>query len=134
MVDGSERGAPLEWTQEAQERLGRVPEGVSRDLTRQRVERLAHRHGLSTVTVELLETKYEQWAEGSARSSADMTWTEEARERVERIPEFVRGPVVEAIEAYAHSQGHAEVTAATMDEARRSWGESGQFHHPGGQT
>jgi hypothetical protein len=132
MVHGSEGGGPLDWTPEARDRLGRVPEGVSRHLTRQRVERLAHMRGLSTVTVDLLDAKYEQWAGGSERASADMAWTEEARGRAQRIPEFVRGVVVEAIEAYARSQGHTEVTAATMAEAQRSWGESGDFHHPRG--
>ena len=121
---------PLAWTPEAQARLQQVPEGVMRDLTRQRVEVLARQRGQPKVTVDLLEAKYHQWSEGSARVVSESVWTDDARERVERIPPFVRGMAVEAIEAYARQQGLAEITPATVDEAKGSWGQAESFHHP----
>ena len=96
-------------TSEAQQRLGHVPAGVMRDTVRQRVERLARQRGLSAVTVDLLEDKYRQWAQGSAQATSEMTWTDEARERMERVPAFVRGMVTKAIEAYARQHGLAEI-------------------------
>ncbi len=120
----------LIWTREAQARLERVPEGASRDLTRQRVEALAHKLGLFEVTVELMEAKYEQWADGSARATSDMQWTADASERIERIPPFVRGMVVQAAEAYAKSLGLSEISASTLDEVKSFWGETGRFHRP----
>ncbi len=120
----------LTWTKDAQARLRRVPEGVMRDLTRQRVEKLAHQRGRSTVTAELMDTKYQQWEEGSAQATSELPWTEQARLRVERIPQFVRGMVMQAIEAHARDKGLAEITADTVDEAKRFWGATGRFHQP----
>ena len=121
---------PLTWTPEARARLDQVPAGPMSSLTRQRVEALARRLGLPTVTLDLVETKYRQWAEGSAQAVDEMTWTEEARRRTERIPPFVRGMVVKAVEAYAASKGLTEITPAILDEAKGSWGDSGRFHGP----
>lgn len=120
----------LMWTEEAKVRLRRVPEGVMREMTRQRVERLARQRGLSRVTGELLEAKYGQWGDGSAQASSELAWTEEAKQRLERVPAFVRGMVVKAIEAYALSRGRVEITPAIVDEAKTFWGETGRFHQP----
>ena len=120
----------LNWTSEAFARLQRVPEGSSRSLTRQRVEAFAHKFGLSEVTVELIDAKYEQWADGSERATSDMPWTPDASERIELIPQFVRGMVVEAAEAYARSLGLSEISASTLDEVKSFWGETGRFHRP----
>ncbi len=118
------------WTKDAQARLQRVPEGIMRDMTRQRVEKLARARGQSTVTVDLLAAKYRQWSVGSAQATSDLPWTEQARLSVERIPQFVRGMVMQAIEAYARDKGLTEITADTVDEAERFWGATGRFHHP----
>jgi hypothetical protein len=120
----------LTWTSDAQARLERVPDGASRDLTRQRVEALAHKLGQIEVTVELMEAKYEQWADGSDRATSEMPWTEDASRRIERIPPFVRGMVVQAAEAYARSHGISEISASTLDEVKSFWGETGRFHRP----
>jgi len=120
----------LEWTPEAQARLRRVPEGVMRDLTRQRVERLARRRGEATVTEALMEEKYEQWSRGSAEATSDLAWSAEALQRIERIPSFVRGMVVQAIEAHARQKGIVEITPESVDEAKESWGGGAGFHGP----
>lgn len=120
----------LTWTSDAHARLEQVPDGVSRELTRQRVERLAEQRGLSTVTVELMESKYHQWAEGSAKATSEMAWTPDATDRIERIPDFVRGMVVKAVEAYARERGLSEITGDVLGEAKGLWGETGRFHQP----
>ncbi len=120
----------LKWTSDAQARLQQVPEGTSRDLTRQRVEALAHKLGLFEVTLELMDTKYEQWADGSDRATSEMPWTEDASKRIERIPPFVRGMVVQAAEAYARSHGISEISESTLNEVKSFWGETGRFHRP----
>lgn len=122
--------APLTWAPEAQARLEQVPEGISRELTRQRVERLARQRGQSTVTEELIEDKYQQWAVGSAQATSEMVWTEEAVARMERIPDVVRGMVVRAIEAYAQQRGLTEITPEVVDEAKAFWENTGRFHRP----
>ncbi len=120
----------LSWTTEALHRLEGVPDGVMRDLTRQRVEKLARNLGESRVTEELMDAKYQQWADGSAHATSEMAWTAEARERMERIPDFVRGMVTEAVEAYARQQGLSEITPETVENVKTFWGDSGSFHRP----
>ncbi len=121
---------PFIWTPEAQARLQEVPEGLMRELTRQRVEKLARQRGESTVTLDLLEEKYRQWGDGSAHATSEMTWTDEAGQRMARIPAFVRGMVVKAVEAYAEQHGLAQITLSTVDEAKGFWGKTSHFHHP----
>ena len=122
--------SPLAWTPEAEARLRQVPEGVMRELTRQRVEKLARLRGQPTVTMELVQEKYQQWLEGSAQATSEMAWTQEARGRMERVPTFVRGMVVSAVEAYARDRGTREITSELVDEAKRFWAETGHFHQP----
>ncbi len=121
---------PLSWTPDAKARLQRVPEGAMREMTRQRVERLARQRGQSTVTAELMGAKYRQWAEGSAQAGSHMAWTDEARERIERVPSFVKGMAEEALEAYARSRQIGQITTEVLDEAMRFWRETGRFHSP----
>ena len=47
-----------------------------------------------------------------------LAWSTEARARVERIPSFVRGVVMERVERYAREQGRREVTRELLDEVR----------------
>lgn len=49
-----------------------------------------------------------------------LRWTPEAEARVQRIPSFVRGVVVQRLEAYARREGHAVVTVDMMREVRRA--------------
>ena len=47
-----------------------------------------------------------------------LVWAEAARERVERIPSFVRGVVMQRVEDYARRQGRREVTPELLAEVR----------------
>jgi AdoMet-dependent heme synthase len=49
----------------------------------------------------------------------ELAWSDEARQRVERIPSFVRGVVSKRVEDYARRNGHAEVTTDLLDAIRR---------------
>jgi radical SAM protein with 4Fe4S-binding SPASM domain len=49
-----------------------------------------------------------------------LTWSPEARERVARIPSFVRGVVMERVERYARDTGRATVTADLLAEVRQA--------------
>jgi len=51
-----------------------------------------------------------------------VSWTEEALERLERIPDFVRPMAKQGIEHYAKSNGHALIDDALMEEARGRFG------------
>ena len=49
---------------------------------------------------------------------ADLEWTPEATERLERIPSFVRGMLTKRMETYAREKGHTEISLEVMDEVR----------------
>ncbi len=53
---------------------------------------------------------------------ADLTWTAEARARLEKVPEFMRPMVAKAIESHARARGLEEVTAEVVTEAKTGHG------------
>lgn len=120
----------MHWIPEAQTRLEKVPQGMMRQLTRQRVEEMAKSKGERAVTPELMEKKYRLWADGSAKVQAELTWSQKAGQRMERVPEFIRGMAVKAIEDYARRKGASIVTPDLVDEAKAFWEQTGTFHLP----
>lgn len=118
------------WNLEAEARLDRVPEGMMRELTRQRVEEMAKNVGERIVTPEMLEKKYRLWGEGSAKAEAQLQWSQEAAQRMERVPVFIRGMVVKSVEEYARRKGASVVTSELVDEAKAFWEQTGTFHLP----
>ncbi len=130
----SDRTGSLEftWTPEAEKRLEQVPE-FCRELTRWRVEWTAHKRNLgSTITPEIMETKYAMWGEVSAaivqRHEDAMPWTESSRRRLGGIPEFVRGQVIQAVEGNARRLGLDQVDDAVIDDTIARWTRTGDFH------
>jgi hypothetical protein len=130
----SEKGEELRftWTREAEARLADVPE-FCRELTRWRVEWTAHKLGLgTTITPHEMEVKYELWGRVShaiqSREREGLPWTDSAVERFSRIPEFVRGQVLEAIEGNARVLGATEVDDAMVDLVIERWITTGDFH------
>ena len=49
-----------------------------------------------------------------------LEWTPEARQRLERIPSFVRGVVTGRVEEFARKRGYPVVDLVVMAEVRRS--------------
>lgn len=49
-----------------------------------------------------------------------LVWVDAARERMERIPSFVRGVVMQRVEDYARRNGHRRVTPELLAEVRRA--------------
>lgn len=66
------------------------------------------------------------------RSSVEtMSWVPEARERMKRVPAFVRGMVVKRVEAYCRKKGVEEVTVEALQQIRSRMPNSGFFSKPG---
>ncbi len=130
----SERTGSVEftWTPEASARLAAVPD-FCRDLTRWRVEWTAQKLGLgTTITPEVMQVKYDMWGRVShdieLREREGLPWTESAGSRFARIPDFVRGQVLEAIEGNARLMGATLVDDATVDAVIARWIDTGDFH------
>lgn len=120
------------WTEEAENRLMEVPE-FCRELTRWRVEFTALKRDLgTTITPAIMDVKFEMWGEVShaieERHQDGMTWTDSARERFERVPDFVRGQVLEAVEGNARTMGATVVDDTVVDRVIERWATSGDFH------
>jgi hypothetical protein len=49
-----------------------------------------------------------------------LRWSPDATARLQRIPSFVRGVVVQRLEKFALDRGHDEITVDLMAEVRRS--------------
>lgn len=120
--------AAVTWSPEALERLERAPDGTLRKLTRWRVEVYARRHNIGTITPALLEEKYAEWAAGSAKQKITLAWQAAARERIDRIPDFVRGMVILEVERCARDLGKDTVTSDVVEKAIGAWEMSGAFH------
>ncbi len=120
------------WTEEAERRLADVPE-FCRELTRWRVEWTAHKQNLgTTITPEIMEIKYQMWGQVShriqERHSEGLKWTPSALSRFERVPDFVKGQVLEAVEGNAREQGLEVVDDEVVDRVIQRWSTTGDFH------
>jgi nucleotide-binding universal stress UspA family protein len=122
---------PLIWTPEAEQRLDRVPEGFMRALTRRRIESFARGQNVDAITPALIDDKYAQWAAGSAKQKMSMAWTDTAKARIDRIPDFVRGMVILELERSARESGADKVTDAVLEGASGVWGKLQAFHSDG---
>jgi hypothetical protein len=126
-----ELGGGFTWTPEAEARLEHVPD-FCREMVRWRVEWFARKRGLGTViTPETVEAKLAAWGEVSAEIEAagtGMPWTDAARARLDRVPESVRGEVMQAVEGNARAAGAAEVDTGALDAMVAHWTASGDFH------
>ncbi len=121
------------WTEEAEQRIESVPEGFMRQLTRQRIESFAGRKGVIRIDNALIDAKYAEWGEGSARQNMTMEWENDALSRIERIPGFVRSMVIKEVERCAHEMGATSVGLEALSKASSAWEQGGTFHseaHP----
>jgi hypothetical protein len=47
-------------------------------------------------------------------AALELTWDDDARERMQRVPAFVRGMVVKAVESYCRKNGIERITCARL--------------------
>ncbi|MBI4401370.1 MAG: PCP reductase family protein [Nitrospirae bacterium] len=57
---------------------------------------------------------------GGSSMPSEFTWTPDAKERLDRLPAFVKPMVQSSIEAYAHKQGYATITLQVMDDSKNA--------------
>jgi hypothetical protein len=119
-----ERG--FKWTQEALDRVeNRVPPFV-RPMAMLAMERYAREKHLEEVTLEVtIEVAKRLGYAGDDGPQAAMPWTDEALERLARVPKFERAMVREMVESLARDQGHSainyEVADTMLRKVREMW-------------
>lgn len=65
----------------------------------------------------------------AANDTTKPLWTEEAEERLKKVPSFVRNMVRNAVERYAIEQDRREITPDMMDEVKQKAGMGGMHGH-----
>ena len=118
----------LLWTAEASARLQQVPRGYCRSLTQQAVETLASQSDLLQVDLDYLEEVLKVFKAGSESVDTSIPWTDNARARIQRAPDSVRGMLVKEIETWAQREGLEEVDERAVRTIKREWQSRGVFH------
>lgn len=116
----SDQAAPdILWTEEALERMERAP-AFLRGMVKRLAEKKARELGYPEITGPILDQFKGQMmggmggAAGMAAAADDMAqgrlpWTAAAKERLELVPEFMRGMIRQIAEERAREGGHMEV-------------------------
>ncbi|MDT7042995.1 PCP reductase family protein [Candidatus Nitronereus thalassa] len=99
----------LQWSPDAQERLGKLPSFVQ-PMVKGSVESYARKNGFTTVTLQVMDD--------SKNASDGMTWSADAKERLNNIPDFIQPMAKKEIERLAQERGATSITAELMDEAK----------------
>jgi hypothetical protein len=104
-------GAPeFTWSPDAKEKLDRLPAFV-KPMVQSSVEAYARKQGYKTITLQVMD-------DSKNDSSNGLTWSREAEQRLENIPDFIRPMARKEIERVAKERGVATITAQVMDEAK----------------
>ena len=109
--DGTQ-ASDLQWSVEAQERLGQLPSFVQ-PMVKGSVEVYARKHGYTTVTLQVMDD--------SKNAATGMTWSPDAEQRLKNIPDFIQPMARKEIERLAQERGATTVTADFMDEAKEKF-------------
>lgn len=120
------------WTPEALARLETVP-SFCREMAKWRVEWTAVKKDLGRViTPEIMDIKFGMWGEVSGeileKQGQGLEWAPETLARLEKIPDFVRGQVIQSVEGNAHLWGVERVDNSVLDQVIQKWIETGDFH------
>lgn len=119
----------IQWSEEARARLDRVPSFV-RGMVVKRVEEETIKLGAPAVTPEIMQAVRERAMPGPlsfAKPKAPTTgpqpanrisWTEEALNRVENAPDFVRPGIYKLMELRAKERGTQTITSELLSEIR----------------
>jgi len=98
------------WTADAKEKLERLPAFV-KPMVQGSVEAYARKQGFTTISLQVMDDSKNYSPEG-------MTWSREAEQRLENIPDFIRPMARKEVERMAKERGLATITAQVMDEAK----------------
>ena len=109
---GKSANGPAEftWTPDAQEKLDRLPAFV-KPMVQASVEGYARKQGFKSITLQVMDDSKNYSPEG-------MTWSREAEQRLENIPDFIRPMARKEVERMAKERGLATITVQVMDEAK----------------
>ncbi len=109
-TNGGAATSEFTWTADAMEKLDHLPSFV-KPIVQGSVEAYARKQGFKTITLQVMDDSKHDTQNG-------LTWSREAEQRLENIPDFIRPMARKEIERVAKERGLATVTAQVMDEAK----------------
>jgi hypothetical protein len=109
-ANGGATASEFTWTPDAKEKLDRLPAFV-KPMVQGSVEAYARKQGFKTITLQVMDDSKNYSPEG-------MTWSREAEQRLENIPDFIRPMARKEVERMAKERGASTITAQVMDEAK----------------
>ncbi|MBH0199359.1 MAG: hypothetical protein HP497_08055 [Nitrospira sp.] len=109
-ANGGAPASEFTWTPDAKEKLDRLPAFV-KPMVQGSVEAYARKQGFKTITLQVMDDSKNYSPEG-------MTWSREAEQRLENIPDFIRPMARKEVERMAKERGASTITAQVMDEAK----------------
>jgi hypothetical protein len=118
----------ISWTQDAELKLESVPPGYCRDMTRKAAESIAEKGGGASIDRAFLEQVLNTFTQGSDDVEETLSWDEDARQRIAKAPEMVRGMLVQEIEAWVKNRGEKHVDHTAVEAAKMRWEQQGVFH------
>jgi hypothetical protein len=127
-LPSTEASAPLPWTEEAEVLLAQVPEGFCRDMTRRAAETIAERGSARRIDADFVEQVKKVFAAGAEGVQETLPWSDEARARIARAPDMVRGMLVKEIEGWAVRNHSTRVGASAVEAVKAEWQRGGAFH------
>jgi hypothetical protein len=109
-ANGITGASEFTWSADAKDKLDRLPAFV-KPMVQSSVEAFARKQGYKTITLQVMD-------DSKNDSSNGLTWSREAEQRLENIPDFIRPMARKEIERLAKERGVATITAQVMDEAK----------------
>jgi hypothetical protein len=110
---GGPATSELTWTADAKEKLDRLPSFV-KPMVQGSVEAYARKQGVTTISLQVMDDSKNDTPNG-------MSWSREAEQRLDNIPDFIRPMARKEIERIAKERGLATITAQVMDEAKEKF-------------
>jgi nucleotide-binding universal stress UspA family protein len=121
-------GPALNWSQDAEARLLAVPAGFCRDMTHKAAETMAANAGLKQIDLSFVDGVLATFEKGSGQFTETLPWDEDARARIQRAPDRVRGMLAQEIEAWAQRNDLPRVDHQAVDAVKALWQGRGVFH------
>ncbi len=119
---------PIPWSDEANTKMQSVPPGYCQDMTRKAAESIARNGGVEQIDADFLQQVLNTFTQGSGEVEENLPWDQDARQRIAKAPDMVRGMLVQEIEVWCNKQGLTRVDSRAVDAAKQRWEQQGVFH------
>ncbi|MCP4768525.1 MAG: universal stress protein, partial [Gammaproteobacteria bacterium] len=125
---GENQATEPDWQQAARDRLRQVPQGFCREMTIKAVESIASLSGCEEIDSDFVTQVMKTFKSGAETVSETMPWDSDARIRISRAPDMVRGMLIKEIEGWAQRNGCDRVDETAVEAVKDVWRERGVFH------